>query len=373
MLPEKKSKQESNVSLVIFTVLLGTVISFVMLSGFAFVSYLFYDSVAIIAKIESSWRISVSFFVLALLLTLTTSILLYLYARNLELLINNLRLTVQTQAPDTLRKNLFFKELKHFAAELTALIDQVHKKEKLVTELASRQPTVDVADTLAIDVSENLLFTRPFPRLKHFEIALYPRKPGEISRSFATAFESNSFADFLFLKFGQSSLRAEIEKHKHCEKFHTLGQTSADFSTKVSLIWQSLNHLTELLPGFLIVRWNIDGSLLFASAGGFELFFRESISSFQKMKFTESYFSSQIPRMIDMSFSEKIQILIASNEFTDSIELSESYLSRVFQAQPLSNSKSGIQSLLGSVKSDKLGELTAPEGLLAFLNQKQNH
>ncbi|MCS6985268.1 MAG: hypothetical protein NZM25_09125 [Leptospiraceae bacterium] len=137
---------------------------------------------------------------------------------------------------------------------------------------------------------QKVLYEKPFPKLKNFELALFPRNPGIEAENFINAREKADSLEILVARFDLNDLEANLWKHRLQEKFISLFEADIPTEKRIHSIWQTMFHHVDLGPGLLYLKLSPQKNQIYRCGSFFVYMHQEN--GWQLAQAGDSFFTS---------------------------------------------------------------------------------
>lgn len=343
---------------------------FYVLNGVNYTTYV-QDNVAIlvglVAQKPKMLTLAASFFLLCLLSVGINTLFVYHYGHSLA---HTLAQIVRGLDVDSLRPESIVTQYQ----EVDALLFAVDEKLRHQTGFRTHEAVTPgaAAPEAVLQVLQNKLFEKPFPRMQQHELAVYPRRPRLETHEFISGSHDQGHVDVLVGITESDSVDALVVKHRLQERFWALAKQNLSSDEMARDLWTSFFSHSELVPGMFFARFDeTEHTMDIYRAGGVHLFEVSGDGNCQEINLGGAQFGSEYTMISEHRLAPGSHFVMVSHDAFSAMELSAADFAGVLGK--LAAARSGKHLLAGILEKihQKLPAGETVPGLLAVLSEKK--
>ncbi len=250
-------------------------------------------------------------------------------------------------------------------------VDEKIRQSHIPAAAAPLAPIAQSSDGTA-QLLQNKLFEKPFPRMQHFELAVYPRRPKPNTKEFISGAQNEGHTDVLIGVTDSDAIEALIAKHRVQERFLALGKENLTSAEIARNLWTALFAVSEFVPGLFFARLDEAAhNMDIFRAGSVHLFEIEQGGACNEIHLGSEQFGSEYTMISEYRLKENSHFVMVSQDAFSAMELSHSDFAALLGR--MSGAKSGKLLLAGILEKihQKLPAGETVPGLIAVLSEKK--
>jgi hypothetical protein len=307
--------------------------------------------------------LAASFFILCLLAAGINTLFVYHYGHSLA---QSLAQIVRGLDVDSLRPESIDTQYQ----EVDALLHAVDERIRQTRTAVAPQPAPG-SDNTAQHL-QNKLFEKPFPRMRQYELAVYPRRPRTETHEFISGAQDQGHVDVLIGVTESDQIDALVVKHRLQERFWALAKASLSADELARNLWSAFFAHSELVPGIFYARLDEAAHTMdIYRAGGIYLFEVTPEGTCSEITLGSTSFGSEYTAVAGHSLTRGSHFVMVSQDAFSAMELSAADFAQVIAK--LGSARSGKILLAGILEKihQKLPAGETVPGLLAVLSEKK--
>lgn len=311
--------------------------------------------------------LAASFFLLCLLSVGINALFVYYHGHSLAQVLAQI---VRGLDVDSLRPETIDARYHEVEALLYAVDERIRQSRS-----GGAAPPADAAATHhedTIQLLQNKLFERPFPRMQQYELAVYPRKPRAETHEFISGANEHGHVDVLIGILESDQIEALIAKHRLQERFWALAKENLSAVELAQNLWHAFFAHSELVPGLFYARLSEAAQKLeILRAGGIHLFEVTKDGKCHEITLGSPQFGSAFAGLASHSLTPGSHFMMVSHDAFRAMELSSADFADVLAK--LGGARGGKRLLAGTLEKihQKLPAGETVPGLLAVLSEKR--
>lgn len=307
--------------------------------------------------------LAASIFLLCLLATAINTLFVYYYGHSLA---QTLAQIVRGLDVDSLRPESIAIQY-HEVESLVQAVD-----ERIRQSRTAGAPQFTNAADNTVQLLQNKLFEKPFPRMQRYELAVYPRRPRSETHEFISGAHDQGHVDVLIGVTESDQAEALIVKHRLQERFWALTKVNLSADDLARNLWETFFAYSELVPGIFFGRLDEAArTLQIYRAGGIHLFEVNREGGCNEITLGSTRFASEYSSVTPHALAAGSHLVMVSHDAFSAMELSASDFAEVLSK--LGSARSGKILLAGILEKihQKLPAGETVPGLLAVLSEKK--
>jgi len=307
--------------------------------------------------------LAASFLILCLLSVGINSLFVYHYGHSLA---QTLAQIVRGLDVDSLRPDSIDAQYH----EVEALLYAVDERMRQTRSEAVQQPVITTDNTMQL--LQNKLFEKPFPRMQKYELAVYPRRPRAETHEFISGAQEKGHVDVLIGVTESDQIDAVLVKHRLQERFWALAKANLSADELARSLWTAFFAHSELVPGIFFGRLDEAArTMQIYRAGGVHLFEVTGEGTSNEINLGSTSFGSEYTAVAEHRLTPGSHLVMVSQDAFSAMELSAADFADVLSK--LASARSGkilLAGILGKIHQKLPAGETVP-GLLAVLSEKK--
>lgn len=313
--------------------------------------------------------LAASFLLLCLLAVGINILFVYHYGHSIAQIIAQI---VRGLDVDSLRVDSIDPQYQEIEALVFAVDEKIRQSRHMAPAEAHAAPAAAPAGDATIQLLQNKLFERPFPRMQHFELAVYPRRPKPQTGEFISGAQDQGHTDVLIGITDSDAVEALIAKNRIQERFLALARENLSSDDIARNLWSAFFAVSEFVPGVFFARLDEAAhNMDIFRAGGVHLFEIEAGGGCNEIHLGSEQFGSEYTMISEHHLKENSHFVMVSQDAFSAMELSHADFAALLAK--LSGAKSGKLLLAGILEKihQKLPAGETVPGLIAVLSEKK--
>ncbi len=231
-------------------------------------------------------------------------------------------------------------------------------------------------DFLFTEKVQNSLYAKPMSRFKGLELAMYPRRPHQMSHSFISTDDSHVRTNIFYCHFDQNDFEANILKARVQERFYGLSFENTEPDPIAENLYELLKQHSDAGPGMLYLQFDpmISGFRMVHS-GPFFLYLVDSAGAAKALTLGETYFETQYNGLEDVLTENQQFLVIISSDVLAALNLNAEEIHEKFLANIASqnSARAYLAQLLNKVYNHNTALQAADKlpGIITVLSWKK--
>jgi hypothetical protein len=332
----------------------------------AFVQDAYTIMVGVTAQKPKMLTLAASFILLCLLAVGINTLFIYHFGHSLA---HTLAQIVRGLDVDSLRIDSIEPQYEEVEALMHAVDEKIRLSNRMSPAAPAALPGVAGSDA-ALQLMQNKLFEKPFPRMEAYEFAVYPRRPKVGTKEFICGAQDQGRVDVLVGITDSDTVEAVLTKHRIQERFWVLAKENLASDEIARNLWTAFFAHSEVVPGILFARLDeAQKSMDIYRAGGIHLF-EVTGNDCHEIHLGSEQFGSEYTMVSEHRLTQGSHFVMVSHDAFSAMELSTGDFAALLGR--LGSAKSGKHLLAGILEKihQKLEAGEVVPGLLAVLSEK---